>query len=782
MGNAGGGGNGLTRIMSEAMGGHHGRFAHPEDIKKARARLSGEPSEWGALRQKADALLRERLASGAEVTANTATNLSTAVMAMTGFTILCDWLGSDGAYFEPANETDLDEYAILSQEFAERAVRESGLGAGTLSGAPLDVGELFADLGGLRPLQTAINDVPDTLLQTATLTIIEAPTGEGKTEAALALAHRMARAGGTDEMYYALPTMATSNQMFGRLAKHMEVRLGLGAAIKLVHGQAHLIEEDLRAATEMNAPLGNGDDARQDAADDAVTWFNSKKRALIAPFGVGTVDQAELAALNVKHATLRMMGLVGKVVIIDEVHAYDTYMTTIIERLLRWLAAMHTSVILLSATLPAARRRKLAEAFGAEMELPETALTAYPNLLVLGRDGYHHASPAAWQAGRTLTLGDLHLGDDDAAQKAAWLASAVADGGCACWITNTVRRAQNIFRNLQKIAPVGTQLQLLHSQFPLDARLAREQALEKAYGRPGEEVERPVRGIVVGTQVLEQSLDLDFDVMVSDLAPVDLLLQRAGRLHRHERQRPAAHATPRLWVNWERNADGGLRMGSDRTIYDEYIMRVTHRTLGGRTVIRLPADYRTLIEAVYADREPAADDPLRDAWDNLKRKEQYAQQEARQRLLPEPLARDSFARMSAVSVAFEEDENRADWIVAQTRLGEETLNVIPLERDKDDAILPGGMRVPIGRAATLETQRRLLKRQLRVSQREAIGAIRADAQAAPCGLFSDSNLLKGFLPLWLTQGQARLVTERGPLVLALDVALGLIITKEASNA
>ena len=501
--------NNLVEAVNEAIGGHHGRFVDPADMKKARRDLKDEPVDWQMLRQTADSVLRKELLHHDLTLLTQPENISSATMAITGFAVLCDWLGSDGRYFRPAPDTCLNEYLEESRKRAKQAAHESGLLALTASDAPLDVSSLFNDLKELRPLQRAINDVPNDLLQSPSLTIIEAPTGEGKTEAALALAHRIAKVNGTDEMYYALPTMATSNQMFGRLQEHLQKRLGLGAAIKLVHGQAFLVEDELRAeiSTAQIQPLENGVVANQSETNEAVTWFNSKKRALLAPFGVGTIDQAELAALNVKHAALRMMGLVGKVVIVDEVHAYDMYMTTIIERLLRWLAAMNTSVILLSATLPQARRKQLAEAYGVTLNLNGEQSKVYPSLLVMTAGGIHHTSPQAWQPNRTIELRQLHLGDNDAQAKADWLLTTVANSGCVCWITNTVKCAQRLFDALLKATSSGVDLNLLHSQFPLDERQRREQELDGKYGRNGE---RPTCGIVVGTQVLEQSLDLDF--------------------------------------------------------------------------------------------------------------------------------------------------------------------------------------------------------------------------------------------------------------------------------
>ncbi|MDO8578408.1 MAG: CRISPR-associated endonuclease Cas3'' [Dehalococcoidales bacterium] len=291
----------LSDAVNEAIGGHHGRFLGTDDVKKAQRDLKDEPADWQLFRQSADSMLRKELLHHDLTKLPEPKNVSTATMSITGFAILCDWLGSDERYFLPTPDMDFDEYLKESHRRAEHAVRDSGMLALSTSDEPFDVGSLLDDLKELRPLQRAIDNIPGDILQSTSLTIIEAPTGEGKTEAALALAHRIAMFNGTDEMYYALPTMATSNQMFGRLQEHLQKRLGLAASIKLVHGQAFLVEDELRAETPAAQiqPLANGDPAHQSEANDAVVWFNSKKRALLAPFGVGTIDQAELAALNV---------------------------------------------------------------------------------------------------------------------------------------------------------------------------------------------------------------------------------------------------------------------------------------------------------------------------------------------------------------------------------------------------------------------------------------------------------------------------------------------------
>ena len=640
----------MLQAWSEAIGGHHGRFSHPDEVKKDRVILGNEIAEWNLLRETADKVLQNTVLKSDLSNLPEPMDISTAIMAINGFTILCDWVGSDSRYFQLEPNLSLENYISKSKQRAKHAVEDSGLLVSSTSEAPIDIQSLFSDLAPLRSLQNIIDNIPTEFLAGSTLSIIEAPTGEGKTEAALALAHRIGKITGVDDMYYALPTTATSNQMFGRLQEHLQNRLRLSSLVKLVHGQAYLVEDDLRAEfpASMIEPLENGETTHEEFAE-SVAWFNSKKRALLAPFGVGTIDQAELAVLNVKHVGLRMTGLVGKVLIIDEVHAYDTYMTTIIERLLRWLSSMNTSVILLSATLPIARRKQLAEAYCKGVMLDEQLNIAYPNLLVIKKQFSEDKTvwtPSqeikVWQPNRVIEINSLHFADDEdqVSEKAKWLIGQIRDSGCACWITNTVKRSQNIYKalnELKKETSLDIELDLIHSQFPLSNRQDKEIQLKDKYGRKGDK--RPKRGIVIGTQVLEQSLDLDFDVMVSDLAPIDLLLQRAGRLHRHERSnRPLAHDKPRLFINFETDPEGGLKHGSDRSIYDEYIIRATHREIAMRIAknlpIILPADYRTLIETVYAT--PNNNDSLYDKWRELQSKESITRQKAKEKLLPEP--------------------------------------------------------------------------------------------------------------------------------------------------
>jgi CRISPR-associated endonuclease/helicase Cas3 len=755
----------LLSGLADLAGGHHGWFSDAQTQRDARAILRKEPEEWKELRRNASKLLIEAL--NAKLPPNIEDiNISATGMVLTGFCILCDWLGSDSEVFKIAHHKSLAEYIPESIERAKSIAEKAGFFQKSRSNAGNKFQELFSNIGTPRPLQSAIDEIPEAVLSSPCLAIIEAPTGEGKTEAALALAHRIAQFSDVDEFYYALPTTATSNQMFGRLQEFLLHSLNLSTKINLIHGQAFLFQDDLRIQ-----PLDNGNQDENDAID----WFAPKKRALLAPFGVGTVDQAELAALNVKHVPLRMIGLAGKVLIIDEVHAYDTYMTTVIEMLLQWLSKVGASVILLSATLPKERRTRLAKAYGVQITEKMSQDDSYPSVWVVSQADIHSSNPNAQQPNRSISLDiSLSYSDEQVEEKARWLLNAVSEGGCACWMTNTVARAQQIFDAVDKAAPNAVERFLLHAQLPLDERQRREQEITAKFGPASTERKS---SIVIGTQVLEQSLDLDFDVMASDLAPVDLLLQRAGRLHRHTgRKRPFTHREPRLYINAERDEKGDLSLGVNRYVYAPYILYRTWEALQNRSEISLPIDYRPLIEFVYEEKEPDADHPLRDAWDKLQQEQNTAVEKAQLRIVPSPHPNDSFSGPLS-RMRFKESETEAGWTIAKTRLGEESITIIPLEREGEvcKAIIDGeSVEFSIKQKISHELQIKLLRRSIRVSNRRGVNALKSKMFELSA-IFKEASLLKEALPLFLTESKASFLFEKETVTFLLDPKLGLVI-------
>jgi len=755
----------LKIILRDMTGGHHGRFSSPSDVLQTKALLTrDEPGEWREMRKDTLLMLLTTLNFRLPQNMSEPRNLSAAIMLVTGFTILCDWLGSDEKFFPPSCHIGLEEYLPICRRQASNVVEWAGLTSPTFSTVHPGFKTIFNKLRPPRPIQISIDEIPDECFVNPMLAIIEAPTGEGKTEAALALSHRIAHATGTDELYYALPTTATSNQMYIRVQRYLHENLILPPKVKLVHGQAFLIEDSLH----IKLPA-YGEDSQPIAMD----WFGSKKKGLLSPFGVGTIDQAELGALNVNHVALRLLGLAGKVVIIDEVHAYDVYMTTIIERLLAWLSQIGTSVILLSATLPQARRTALLQAYAGDRDAREFNSTDYPNIFISSGSKQFQIAPKAAQPHRRIQLSEYRGTTGSEREKAIWLVNQIAGGGCACWITNTVDRAQKLYAEVRDIIGKEIDLDLIHSRYCVQDRQILEEEISLKYG-PGAE-NRPYKGIVIGTQVLEQSLDLDFDVMISDIAPVDLLLQRAGRLHRHDRARPPALASPQLWIAIEVNSNGEIVYSSDGAVYSEYILRLTRNVLDSRLALTLPQDYRVLIEAVYNAPPPEANTPLGKAYSDLISKEAKARETALMRLLPTPNPEESFSP-SAARLHFDESETSAAWSIAQTRLGEESLNLIPLVRTSPNTAycLEIEQEVRLDQPASRELQFQLLQRAIRLSHRGVVTSLKN--QERPF-LFSESAFLRDYFPLWLEDGQTTLSTPYGQYLLRLDSELGFVIKK-----
>jgi CRISPR-associated endonuclease/helicase Cas3 len=755
----------LHVVLRDMAGGHHGRFLSPGDLAKNKMALKiEEHPEWAAMRSRAVEMLEGIFLINPPHNWSKPENISAIIMYLTGFTILCDWLGSDQRFFLPRPGMDIKEYVNYSLSKAHEAVSKAGFFDKTFSQISSEFSKLFQIEP--RPLQREIDRIPGKLLSKPCLVILEAPTGEGKTEAALAMAHRIAQARGTDEFYYALPTMATSDQMYKRVKDYLDKQLGLKAQVKLVHGQAFLLDDD-----NPIKPLSGNDDATTEV--EMQDWFGPKKRSLLSPFGVGTIDQVELGALNVRHSSLRLSGLAGKVIVLDEVHAYDVYMTTIIERLLSWLSALGSSVILLSATLPKSRSDSLIKAFLPDTEITGTSDNDYPSIRVISRVGSYISHPPTAQPERIVHLDYLHFNDDQSKEKAQWLVSAVQDGGCVCWITNTVDRAQKIYQAVKDLVGEHVDITLLHSRFPLSQRNVLEKQLVSKYG-PNKS-ERPKTGIVIGTQVLEQSLDLDFDLMVSDIAPVDLLLQRAGRLHRHtSTQRPAGLGSPKFLINAPLTEDGQLQLHTDKHVYSEYFLLRTAQVLSDRNAFDLPDDFRTLVELVYALIPDKMSENMKKAYEELIKKEENARGEANIRLIPTPEVDTSFTGTIS-RLQFDENESSAEWHIAQTRLAEPSISVIPLEIKDDQAFLPGTSEpIALNQPANRNTQLKLLRNSLSISHSAFVKAFPKDRQNLPI-LFTKSALLKNYLPLMLNANQAVIQGGKGIISVRLDPELGLMI-------
>ncbi|MBI5962722.1 MAG: hypothetical protein HY863_04550, partial [Chloroflexi bacterium] len=272
-------------------------------------------------------------------------------------------------------------------------------------------------------------------------------------------------------------------------------------------------------------------------------------------------------------------------------------------------------------------------------------------------------------------------------------------------------------------------------------------------------------------------------VMASDLAPVDLLLQRAGRLHRHARMRHDAHKTPCLWINTEQSSEG-LDVGVNKFVYDEYILRTTWDVIKGQTEWVLPIQYRSLIEAVY-DSAPSHENKLsQKAWNSLQEKETQAEQIANLYMIPEPNPDDAFSGTAASKLQFIESETQSGWIVAQTRLGEQSITVIPLERSGNIAyaIVDGReVTVPLNEEPSRAIQVQLMRKSVRVSNQTAVEALKNAKELTWTAEFNDPAILRDCLPLWLDSGKAVLKTNNRQVVFELNPELGLLIRTQKGD-
>ncbi len=672
--------NRFAKKIAFALGGHHGVWPRLREIDHI---SDNRHPEWGQVRRD---LVWELIAVfnppvNVSLPVSTA-ELNTFLTILSGLTSVADWIGSrnDECFKYVQQPMSSRRYTQRSAEKAREGLSDLGWMGWQPTGETRSFAETFDYLGfdAPRQVQQQVIDVTADL-ETPTLLILEAPTGIGKTETALYVAERWLQQYKGRGLYVAMPTQATSNQMYERTGEFLHRRYpDMPINYHLVHGQAAWLDE-LKKKVELQ---GVGDEVQ--AHVSAESWFNPRKRTLLAPFGVGTVDQTLMSILQTKHFFVRLFGLSHKVVIFDEVHAYDTYMNTLFHHLLTWLNAIGASVIILSATLPAKTRRELVKAYIGQ-NLPPTQAD-YPALTIANAQR-QETIPLPKPANFTLQL-DWSVGREPTAI-VEFLLGELTQGGCAAVICNTVRRAQEIYQVLDAarknngLDVAKDDLILFHSRFPPIWRKGIEEEVRTKFKKSGK---RPHRAIVVATQVIEQSLDIDFDLMISDLAPVDLLLQRAGRLHRHDGNeryglpRRLVMATPDL------NKVGIPEFGDDTYIYAEYILLRTYLTLHNTASIEIPEDTTRYIEIVYdpicpLDLPPGINEEhLQQILREMRVKERKAQNKAGRNLVLAPQQRDFLAQ--EILGLDEENPEVHNTLRAQTRDIDFSITVVCLHKDE----------------------------------------------------------------------------------------------------
>ncbi len=506
---------------------------------------------------------------------------------------------------------------------------------------------------GMRPLQVEIENLLRNNKERFQVILLEAPMGEGKTEAGLYAAIQMLRAWKKDGFYVALPTAATSNQMIGRMQEMLQEN-NIDCKVRLLHAMAWL--SDTEEMVSINAENEN---------EEIVKWLEPVRRGILGQYAVGTIDQAMLAATQVKYGVLRLLGLSNKALIIDEIHSYDVYMMEIIILLLKWCKALEVPVIMLSATLPPDLKAKLLKPY-----TEEPITQCYPAITAVKEDG----TPVVRQIDRSVKNQIVTIKLEpilDEIEKIAELAvKQVKSGGCICVLMNTVKEAQAVYQAIRN--KYTGELLLFHARFPAKQRMSIETTCIKKFGK--DKTYRPKQAILVATQVVEQSLDVDFDQMITAVAPIDLLIQRMGRIFRHqETPRPENMQKPVQYVLIPRD---GQKFGSTEVIYPPCLLRQTVRLLNQQRTIKIPEDLARLVADGYDEKLVPAEEL--DDWIAQKKEDGGEASKSNYCKLSTP--DKEFTPCGGVDRILEDDENRG-FLAVQTRLGEPTVRIALLEEE-----------------------------------------------------------------------------------------------------
>jgi CRISPR-associated endonuclease/helicase Cas3 len=600
-----------------AAGGHHGFYFH--DSHEPRLGQGGRwlPKELGDPRfaSHRDELRRTlALVLGEDLPALPLSKRDeTLIVFLTGFMTFADWLGSNERFFT----LDLETYRVpVSPDMAAKIGRERAAEVMDWlrwGRTEIKASRSFEQLFPFppKPIQHALAD----LAAKPGLFIVEAPMGGGKTEAALAAAYqRWTAVNGQRGLYFALPTQLTSERIFDRLECFLSKALATSDLATLVHGSAWLREERVLEVqpSSPGTSTPNGEDPSA-YARDARLWFASSRQALLAPFGAGTLDQALLGVLPAKHCGLRLFGLAGKVVVLDEVHSYDNYTGTLVDRLVADLIRLNATIIVLSATLTASRKRELLLSAGVlEDAVPVMSeKDGYPMITSATRDAEGRMTTSIrevpWEEPLKTILLDHRMQEDAEVWEQA--CQAAEAGACVLIIRNTVAMAQETWCRLKSsVTEGGPPVVLLHSRFPRWRRDELEDCWITALGKKGP---RPPGCLLVATQVVEQSVDIDADLLITDLAPTDLLFQRLGRLHRHSLPRPSGFHEPNAILLHPPHSEGldekelKAAFGPSGFVYPPYVLWRTSKVWRQKSSVAIPQDIRSWLEATYAPMDHA---------------------------------------------------------------------------------------------------------------------------------------------------------------------------------
>lgn len=525
------------------------------------------------------------------------------LMLLSGILVEADWIASNEEYF-PLISVSSDGYVGDYPKRIEEGWQKLSFPKAWKNRSPLKTISDFEKLFGFDPndMQSEVLKVCNQI-QEPGLMIIEAPMGIGKTEAALTAADIYSAKSGCNGVFFGQPTQATANGLFPRFLTWTQKESDSAQLIvKMMHGGAGFNKD------YQELPVGTSrinDDGKQHSIF-LHEWMQGRKQGILSDFVIGTVDRAFMSVLKHRHLMLRHAGLAGKVVIIDEVHAYDSYMNVYFDRMLLWLGLYRVPVILLSATLPIKRRKEMIQSYlqGVNRDsklklesISEATKHSYPAILWTDANQVYSANQIMSISEKEVSIEKAEVQDwsEVGTRISQILKTELVDGGCAGVVVNTVGRAQQVAKDLIEAFP-DHEVILVHSRFTASDRALLEKKLIQKVGKKSKPGQRN-RVIVVGTQVIEQSLDIDFDFLITELAPIDLLLQRIGRLHRHIREwRPLGLLKPKCTVIVGTN---NTLDPSTKRIYEPYIQKKTQEILPER--ISIPNQIPVLVNEVYKE-------------------------------------------------------------------------------------------------------------------------------------------------------------------------------------
>ncbi|WP_445047549.1 CRISPR-associated helicase Cas3' [Streptomyces drozdowiczii] len=630
----------VSHQVAQLLGGHHGSFGavlKSKEVAQASAYNAGlGGAGWADQRQAHFMEVRRVMGAFAVPAGGLPAGLAVVVA---GLVVVADWLASQTSAIEarlPASGWSGTPAQLVAHwqgavRAAPKLVGSARLGRARFSSQdfaamfPFEPNSLQRDLAERLPGLVREHGPG--------LVLVTAPTGDGKTEGALFAASVLGRAAGCRGLYFALPTMGTADAMLPRVEAFASQALSGERALMLLHSMAWLSSPGSGERDVSGDAVGQADVVSAGASTvvEADAWLRGPKRGLLAPLGVGTIDQALSVVLPLRYNVLRLFGLSDKVFVVDEAHAYGPWMHQLLLRLLEWLGAMRAPVVLLSATLTGRSAGSLVDAYrrGAGFYEPSAVAPRYPGWLFASRGSGEVPAVRGTLSNRvrTLMVSRRSVSWDTAEPVGSPVCEGgrravlrevltpVAEwGGTALVCCTTVAEAQQTYRDLRaafpELAAGPGGLRLLHSRYTADVRASITADCERAYGKPGPSDEpvavRPA-SVLVATQVVEQSLDLDFDLVVSDLAPLAQLLQRAGRARRHARGgsgRPgwaAAEDEPVLVVLDPLTGRNDRVPRSWGTVYDASLLHRTSQLLEELTGqgIAVPGDVQRLVDAVY---------------------------------------------------------------------------------------------------------------------------------------------------------------------------------------